>query len=199
MNLILDLGNVVLDWDPAGFIHRLPFETATRRAIAREIFDHSDWLAMDGGLKTETELIERITLTTDLAESQLRAALLAARHALVEIPETIVLMRELKQRGVPMYCLSNMSVENYEFIRRREFFSLFDGIVISGIEKAVKPGQKIFELLVDRFDLEVGQTLFVDDMPENINAAEQFGIRGILFDRSADSYRRIRQSLLKNP
>ncbi len=196
MNLILDLGNVVLDWDPPGFIRRLPFEAATRHAIAREIFDHSDWLAMDEGLKTETELIARITQTTNLAENQLRAALLAARHALVEIPETIALMHDMKRSAVPMYCLSNMSAENYEFIKYRKFFDFFEGIVISGIEKTVKPRQKIFELLVDRFDLEVGRSLFVDDMPENIDAAKLFGIEGILFDRSAESYRRIRQTLL---
>ncbi len=196
MQAIFDLGNVILDWNPNAFIRTLPFDTKTQDTLYDALFNQPNWQAMDAGEKTEAEVISHIARTTNLDEHQLITTMNAARDSLVDIPETIVLLHELKQRGVPLFCLSNISVENYAFVRHRAFFKLFDGIVISGMEKLVKPDQRIFELLHSRFNLTFELSVFIDDMPENITAAEQLGITGVLFDRSVDSYRQVRKRLI---
>ena len=77
-----------------------------------------------------------------------------------------------------------------------EFFQLFSGIVISGNERCIKPHAEIFRLLLDRFALEPGEALFVDDLLANVEAAAALGIRGFHFRRSERCYASLRQMLL---
>lgn len=76
-----------------------------------------------------------------------------------------------------------MSREFIDFLRRVPVYRHFDGDVVSCEERTVKPEPRIYEILLDRFALDPAETLFIDDRPENIAAAERHGIRGCLFDR----------------
>jgi 2-haloacid dehalogenase len=103
------------------------------------------------------------------------------------IPETAELMRELKDAGVPCYALTNMEAETFpQRVSRFEFFSWFDGVVVSGFEGVAKPDVEIFELLLARFELEPETTLFVDDSPRNIRAAASVGMQVHEFRSAAD-------------
>ena len=59
------------------------------------------------------------------------------------------------------------------------FFNDFKGVVVSGIEKTVKPDSKIYQILLDRYDLISKQSLFIDDKLENVLAAQKLGIYGL--------------------
>ena len=75
-----------------------------------------------------------------------------------------------------------MSREFIDFLRRFPVYGLFDGEVISCEEHTVKPEPQIYRILLERYGLDPAQTLFVDDRPCNIAAAEELGIRGQLFN-----------------
>ena len=62
------------------------------------------------------------------------------------------------------------------------FFSLFDGIVVSGVEKIVKPDRRIYEILLGRYSLRPEECVFVDDNKDNVDMARQLGINAIRFD-----------------
>ena len=66
---------------------------------------------------------------------------------------------------------------------------LVDGAVISALEKCVKPGAEIFQVLLDRYQLKAGECLFVDDVKANVEGAEKVGIRGYWFDGDAEKLR----------
>ena len=105
-------------------------------------------------------------------------------------------MQEISDAKIDMYCLSNMSCETYEHIKGQEFFDMFNGIVISGIEKCMKPNEDIFHLLVNRYDLVPGNMLFIDDSLPNVDTANRLGIRGFHFKRSEICYASLRELLL---
>mgnify|MGYP004608028297 FL=1 len=98
---------------------------------------------------------------------------------------TEFLLKLLKEKGYRLYYLSNwdqlsfeMAVENGVF----DFIKYFDGGIISYQEGTEKPNRDIYELLIHRYNLEPQDMIFFDDRIENITAANEFGIAGILFN-----------------
>ena len=100
-----------------------------------------------------------------------------------ELPESIDLLKELKFMGYGIYGLTNWSAEKIGYaFANYSFFSLFDGIVVSGVEKVVKPDRKIYEILLERYSLKPGECVFIDDNQDNVDMAKVLGINAIRFD-----------------
>ena len=105
------------------------------------------------------------------------------------IPGTPKVLTDLQAAGVPCYGLTNFSAEKFPVARRRfGFLATLDGVVVSGEEGVCKPNPEIFRRLAQRFDLDPSRTLFIDDQPANVAAAEALGFRGHRFT-SADRLR----------
>ena len=99
-----------------------------------------------------------------------------------DIPETVSLLYKLKAK-YKIYGLTNWSAETISIAYDRfPFFSAFDGIVVSGQEKMIKPNKEIYHLLLDRYKLKAANTIFIDDNINNIKAAEEIGLLGIHFE-----------------
>ena len=89
---------------------------------------------------------------------------------------------KLKDKGYNLYILSNIAKESYEYINETiNIDAIFKGGIYSYKEKLVKPDRKIYELIVDRYNLNKNETLFFDDKQKNVDVACDFGIRGVLF------------------
>lgn len=108
------------------------------------------------------------------------------RDSLHPKQDTVALLGSLSARGVPLYCLSNMPSGIYVSLSQRfEFWTHFDGIVISGDVKMVKPEPAIFRHLLDRYALAASDTVFVDDLAANVEAAKHLGLHGVVFENAA--------------
>lgn len=103
-----------------------------------------------------------------------------------EIPGIYEVMKDLKDRGYQLYCLTNWSHETFPIVKKvhARLFELFDGIVVSGEEKMVKPNPEIYNLLLGRYNLNASESVFIDDRQRNVDGANQVGIQGILFTGS---------------
>ena len=193
MKVVFDLGNVLVRWDPLAIVRSLAVPRATQDLIKRELFDHPDWLALDAGLTTEAAVIDRISREAGLPRDLLVETLKVTKAAFTDIPASVAVVRELAERGIPLYCLSNMSVDSYQVLRSRDYFQCFSGVVISGEEGLLKPDPRLFLRLFERFELEPVDLLFIDDVSENIEAAVALGMRSRQFSGSEADYRWIRQ------
>jgi putative hydrolase of the HAD superfamily len=181
-NVIFDLGGVVLDWNPDRIVARFQPDAALQAAFKASVFGHADWKAFDRGGVTEVELIGRLESRLGLSRSEVITLLDGTRHSLVEKPDTVKLIRELEARGVPLYCLSNMPAEMYLHLQRQhDFLDAFSGIVISGEVKMMKPEPEVFQHLLDTFKLRAEESVFIDDLVANVDAARMVGLHGILF------------------
>jgi 2-haloacid dehalogenase len=95
---------------------------------------------------------------------------------------SVELLAELRAAGVPLYALTNWSAETFAVTRNRfEWLDWFDGMLLSGEEGMTKPDPAIFRLLLDRFGLDPGATVFVDDSEANVAAARELGIDAVRF------------------
>ncbi|HMC84449.1 MAG TPA: HAD-IA family hydrolase, partial [Chitinophagaceae bacterium] len=103
-----------------------------------------------------------------------------------DIPQNVALLSKLKEK-YKLYGLTNWSAETFPIVfKRYSFFTLFDGIVISGEEKLIKPDKKIFELILERYHLEAKNSLFIDDNINNIQAAKEIGFATIHVQEKKD-------------
>jgi len=188
---IFDVGGVLLEWNP--------------RHLYRKLFGGDD-AAMEHFLATvcTKEWNERQDAGRTFAEGTRE---LMPRHAdkreLIEawglrfgemipgaIDGTVAVVAELKERGVPLYAVTNFSAETFPpQLERFDFLSWFDGIVVSGVERVMKPDPRIFRILFDRYAVAPESAVFIDDVAANAAAATGLGIHGIHF-RSSSQLRR---------
>ena len=93
---------------------------------------------------------------------------------------SIELLEELKKQGYLCYVLSNWSAETFFDTKKQfSFLNIFDGLIISGAEKLIKPDPKIFHLACKRFNLIPENTIFIDDRIENIDSAFKLNFQTI--------------------
>jgi len=176
------LGGVVLDWNPDSILERYYADEESRATLKSVMFQHPDWLLMDRGVILESEMVDRVRQRTPRSPVELAGLLQAVRESLAPKPDTVALIDRLAQRGVALYCLSNMPATTFAYLRERyDLWSVFRGIVISGEINMMKPEREIFEHLLTRYELTARDTIFIDDHEPNIQAAAQLGIKTVWF------------------
>ncbi|MBB5789577.1 HAD family hydrolase [Jiangella mangrovi] len=181
--VVFDLGGVLVDWDPR-YLYRtlLPSEEHVERFLA-EVTTPA-WNAEQDAGRTWAAAVA--SLTASFPE---HASLIAAYdERWIEtiggpIEESVELLRELRSSGsVGLYALTNWSAEKFPLaLERFEFLSWFEGIVVSGTERLVKPDPRIFQLLLDRYGLDAASTVYIDDNPPNVDAAAELGLTSLHF------------------
>lgn len=195
-NVIFDLGGVVFDWNPDHIVARVQPEPELQTALKEALFGHADWRMFDRGTLTEPELIQRLQRRLGPTQPEVQVILEAVRNSLVEKPETLELLRSLQGQGTPLYCLSNMPASIYAHLRQRHsFWDVFNGIVISGEVQMMKPEPEVFLHLLATFGLRPEESVFIDDLPANIESARQVGLHAICFKDAAQCRRELQQIL----
>ena len=110
-----------------------------------------------------------------------------------DMPETVELLKELKERGLRLYALTNWFHETFPLARSRfAFLEWFEGIVVSGEERFVKPNPEIFYRLLMRYDIVPSHAVYIDDSPHNVSVAAGLGLHAL---RCVDAHR-LRQDLI---
>jgi 2-haloacid dehalogenase len=181
--VVFDLGGVLIDWNPRYLYRSLFDDEAEMEAFLSEVTTQ-EWNAQQDAGRQWSEAVEELV------------ALHPGRRELIEaywhrwpetlggpIEGTVSILGELKANGVRTYALSNWSAETFPLARPRfPFLEWFDGILISGEAKLIKPDPRIFAHLLGKFGLEAGSTVFIDDSATNVRAAEEAGLIAIRFE-----------------
>ncbi len=192
--VVFDLGGVLIDHDPRYLYRKLLPDEAAVNAFLTNICHH-DWNEMqDAGRGLAEATAERIALFPD--KSDLITAYYGRWEEMLNgaIDGTVKIFEELRSQGRPVYGLSNFSAETFVTARQHyPFLDWFEGIVVSGEDKLIKPDPRIYELLLARYGLRAEDLVFIDDRADNIQAAQEQGIHGILFTSPDD----LRQDLKK--
>jgi len=186
MNVVFDLGGVLIDWNPR-YLYRklLPSEAEAERFLSKVCTD--EWnVRMDAGLPMAEGIAEKVREFPQ-HEPLIRAWWERWAEMLGDpLAETVEILQELRDSGTPLYVLSNWSAETYPLAEPIfPFLGWFQGKVISGEVRMKKPDPEIYWLLLERFGLEPSQTVFIDDKPINVEAACAEGLRGIVFTDAA--------------
>ena len=190
-NLILDMGNVMLKFEPDLFIEALGVtDPAVHRLLRREVFGSVEWVLQDWGTLTEADSSEIICARLPEEYREMARDLIFRWDKPIRpIDGMAELVKDCKQAGLSVYLLSNASVRLPEYWVRVPGHEYFDGIAVSGLLHAVKPMPEIYRHVLDTYDLKAEECLFVDDMPMNVSGALQVGMQGFVFRGNADALR----------
>jgi 2-haloacid dehalogenase len=185
--VIFDVGNVLFQWDRKAIYGRLIEDDRALAAFLNDVVS-LEWHAQhDAGVsfaETSAALTERFPQHAALIAEYGPRFNDSLQH---EVPGVVAILRALHEAGVPLFAITNFHDGFFEAFRatRPDVFDLFGDIVVSGVEKLIKPGAAIYHLALDRFGLEPGQAAFIDDSLPNIEAADALGIHGLLFTDAA--------------
>lgn len=183
MNIVFDLGGVVFNWQP-DLLARSAFSDRKQQWLTRhEIIGHPDWLELDRGSLSVETAIANASRRTGMSKGDIAEFFANVPSSLTPIQETIDLVHELADKQkVELFVLSNMHHSSVEYLESKyDFWGLFRKCVFSCRIGMVKPEPDIFEYLLESNGLSAQETVFIDDMQENIQAAAAFGIATIQF------------------
>ena len=194
-NIIFDLGNVIINYNQKQIINSFTQKEDEIKYIYDEIFHAPEWELMDLGNITNDEAIEVINKRNEFKYEKLTKDFLHEWYKKQTINREIVeIAKKLKKKGYKLFVLSNMANLTYEYFKNDEFFSLCTGIIISAHEHLIKPDEKVFRLLLDRYKLNAEECLFIDDDPseENYKTANKMEIKGRrIIPNSAEDVRKL--------
>lgn len=182
-NMIFDMGNVLIRFEPELFVQReTELSAEDRMALLNGIFLTPEWPMMDSGELDEVSF-------EALVRTRLPERLHAAAHRMIywfeppllPVPGMADVARDCKRRGMGVYLLSNATVRQPEYWPRIPGSEVFDGAVISAIEHCVKPDAKIYHILLERYHLNPAGCLFADDTLPNVEAARSLGMQAFHF------------------
>ena len=180
-NIIFDLGNVIINYNQKKIINNFTEKEEEIKYIYDEIFHAPEWTLMDLGDITNDEAIEIINKRNEFKYEKLTQEFLHEWYKKQPINRDIVeIAKILKNNGYNLFVLSNMANQTSEYFKNDEFFSLCTGIVISAHEHVKKPDEKVYRLLLDRYNLNAEECLFIDDddSGKNYETANKIGIKG---------------------
>ncbi|HXR23577.1 MAG TPA: HAD family phosphatase [Acidimicrobiales bacterium] len=181
--VLLDLGGVFLDWDPR-YLYRKLFgdDVAGMEDFLANICTPAWHSEQDRGQSISEACAERRATFPEHAEMIDAWGERAEEMISGVIQGSVEVFAELKARGVPCYALSNMERENWERrIEIYDFLGWFDGYFISGLEGVIKPDPEYFERALERLGLRPDEVVFIDDRPDNTEAAGALGIPAVVF------------------
>lgn len=178
-NLIFDLGNVLISFIPSDFLRRKEYPENKINTILSDIFSGKEWAMLDNGDISTPEAISSITARSSLSRAETELVFNLRKDILFPMGENVRLLPALKKEGYKLFYLSNFPLDLFEEVKNDYyFFRHFDGGIISAEARLSKPDIRFFELILNKYGLAAGDTLFIDDLPANVEAASATGMKG---------------------
>ncbi len=198
MNIVFDFGGVLFDWRPHEFMARLLPQRAPTAAAAHalvgEFFEGygGDWGEFDRGTIEAAALAERIAQRTGLTLDEARRVIAAVPHELQPVSDMVALLPRLQAQGHALYYLSNMPASYAEHLEAtHDFMGLFRDGVFSARVQMIKPEAEIFAHAQQVFGIQAADTLFIDDVAHNADAARRAGWQAVHFNDPAQCEREL--------
>lgn len=180
--VIFDIGNVLADFCWEKFYKSFGYSDEIFQRLAKATVYDDMWNQFDKGVLSEEDMMNVFIRNDPGIEQEIRTIFRNINGTIEVYDYTHDWIHELQGRGYQVLILSNFSEKCYrECGSKMDFVKEADGAVISYIEKKIKPDDEIYELILERYHLKPEECVFLDDKPENVAAAEKFGIHGIVF------------------
>jgi 2-haloacid dehalogenase len=181
--VVFDIGNVLIHWDVRALYSKIFVDQSRMEDFLARVLPPEWNLEQDRGRAWDEAEAERIAAHPEF-EREIRA-FRARWHETVpgEIAGTVAILAALKANGAPLYAITNFAADTFAETRERFPFlaDSFDDVVVSGVERVVKPDPRIYRILLDRQGLDATDCVFVDDSLKNVEAAASLGFHARLF------------------
>ncbi len=188
-NVIFDVGRVLFDWDLRHLFEKLISDPDELNWFLANVVTPEWHFEHDAGRALADMAAKRIALFPKY-ETHIRAYTMRFNETIPgPVTGSLEIVAALASQNIPLYAITNFGAEFWDAFRPTQpIFDHFDDIVVSGREKLVKPDPALYKLAIERFEIKADESLFIDDMNANVEAAKSSGMRGHMF-KNADALR----------
>jgi HAD superfamily hydrolase (TIGR01509 family) len=181
-NIVFDVGNVLIEWDPRNLYRRIFDDPARMEWFLANVFTSAVNLDCDRGLSF-ADAVAMVTARHPEHEEAIRAFDTRWGEMVPgPIAGSVALLEEIRRKGIPDYAITNFSREKFPLAAARfDFLRGFRMVVVSGEEGIVKPDRAIYELFLARAGLAAESCVFIDDSPANVAGARDAGMHALHF------------------
>ena len=182
-NIILDVGKVLVEWDPQGAFEKIGLDEQTAKAVADATINTSIWIETDRGVWSDEQILSALCENAPEYKEEVKKFWDHIDLAIEQFPYTKEWISGMKKEGLHVYILSNYGKKTFELTKDTalDFLPLTDGAIFSYTVKQIKPDLEIYETLLNQYKLKPEECVFIDDRMENIEGAKKAGIHGICF------------------
>ena len=186
-DLVFDMGNVLIEFKPEELVRRCGLSEEDEQLILDKVFHSPDWKLHDLGVLDEDTMFENACrILPDRLHDAAAQMIYRWHEPLIPVQGMAELLKEMKDRGLRIYLLSNAGKDQPSYWNRTPGAECFSGTVISAFEGCIKPDPKIYGILLERYGLDPKECLFIDDVEENIAGAKRAGMDAYLFRNDTD-------------
>ena len=189
MDIILDMGNVLLEWNKDKILQGVSDTKKDYLILDKTIFQSGLWEKLDFGTMTREELVlEVVSMIGNTYQKKVEEVIWNWPSYIDIYTEVFPILSELKKKGHRIFVLSNTSKVFYDLLEDQlsPLKELLDGFVLSCDIKAIKPDLAMFKEILDKYQLDPTHCVFLDDIEDNTMAAEKLGIKAYQVKKRSD-------------
>ena len=180
MDILLDMGNVLLEWNKDKILQGISDTKKDYLILDKSIFQSGLWERLDLGTMSREELVLKVVSMIGRTYQKKVEEVIWNWPNYIEIfTEVFPILSEVKKKGHRIFVLSNTSKVFYDLLEEQlsPIKELLDGFVLSCDIKAIKPDLAMFKEILDKYQLDPRNCVFLDDIEDNTIAAEKLGIK----------------------
>lgn len=176
------MGNVLVRWDPHFIVSNAFPEREDHAGLVQSIFKHKTWLDHNLGYITQHEAINQYHHRLGIEKEHLEQMMVIVKQSLIPIKGSFELLHSLHAAQFNLYALTDNTKDIMAYLKEKyDFWNVFQGIVVSAEVGHLKPSREIYHHLLDKYDLQPQETVFIDDYLVNVEGARTLGIHAIQF------------------
>lgn len=186
-NVIFDMGNVLLDFDPQVQLNAACHSEEAKPILFKELFGGEEWIQRDLGNITVDGLYSGVAARIPQEyHEDLRRLIDIWQNYMMPLDGAKEFLLKVKAKGYKVFILSNASEDFYTYFTKHFDLDFFDGYVVSADIHIIKPDERIYRHLLEKYNLKAEECLFIDDREDNVQGAEKVGIKGFVFRNNYD-------------
>lgn len=181
-NIVFDMGGVIIDYNINRTLKEY-FPENIHKLIRDDIFCSEYWHLLDKGYLRHEEAVPKMLKNIPGRYHEILSTMIMDFYPYMPpIKEMENFIIRLKKAGYKLYLLSNASPRFFDEYQNYPALTMLDGYFISALYKMLKPDPNIYEAFCNKFSLKAEECFFIDDLPQNIKGAVDFGMKGFVFD-----------------
>lgn len=190
-NIVFDMGNVLLRYNPEIPLNVFVKDEEGRNIIRRELFRGKEWEQRDQGIITIEEQLDAVSKRVpEKYHEALKRCAYEWSICMKPVDGSRAFFDEAKAAGYRVYVLSNACDNFFTYFDRFAPVDQFDGMLVSYQVKKIKPDHEIYRCLLEKYDLKADECIFIDDLETNTNAAKAVGMAAVTFNGDWNAVRR---------
>lgn len=190
-NIIFDVGNVLVKWAPHEVIQQV-FPEQDPVKLYENMFPI--WLDLNLGKLSEYDAIIICRQQLNVSETQMSQLMHGLKTSQTPLPGSVELLEKLHTANIPLYSITDNIKEFIEYHHNySNFLHYFKGIIVSADIGVLKPNKAIYKHLLEKYELNPVESVFIDDCIENVQGAISAGMHAFQFTDAESCERKLRE------